>query len=317
MTTYIIRRLLLGIVTLVVVSILIFCLMRLLPGDPVVLYVGPDANLLSEEQLDVIRDRYHLNEPLAMQYFHWVGGIARGDLGQSIIYQQDVTSMVAQALPITLNIGLVALFIASVFGITFGVICAIRRGNGLDTLFSVSANLGITLPSFWVGILLIYVLGLKLDLLPTYGYISPFKDFWAHIQMMIMPVFCSSVFPIAILTRQTRSSMLEVVKQDYVRTAWAKGLRESVIVFRHVLKNGLIPVVTILGMHIGFMFGGAVLIESVFSIPGMGRMLRDGIMSMDYQVVQGSVLVIATIIVLVNIMVDITYGWIDPRIHYD
>lgn len=165
--------------------------------------------------------------------------------------------------------------------------------------------------------MLIYFLALKADLLPTYGFTSPLEDFGLHIQKMIMPVFCLAIACIGGLTRQTRSSILEVTRQDYVRTAWAKGLRERVIVIRHIIKNGLIPVVTTLGMYIGFSIGGIVLIESVFSIPGMGMLIRDAILALDYQVVQGAVLVMAVIIVLTNIAVDITYGWLDPRIRYD
>jgi peptide/nickel transport system permease protein len=197
------------------------------------------------------------------------------------------------------------------------VICAIKRGKWADTSLSVTANLGITLPNFWVGILLIYLLSLKLGLLPTYGYTSPFKDLWLNIQMLMMPLFCLSVHGIASLTRQTRSSILEVTRQDYIRTAWAKGLRERAIVMRHMIKNGLIPVVTTMGMHVSHVFGGSVLVETVFNIPGMGRMMKDAVMAKDYQVVQGGVLVIALVVVLTNILVDIIYGWLDPRIRYN
>jgi peptide/nickel transport system permease protein len=176
--------------------------------------------------------------------------------------------------------------------------------------------MGITLPSFWVGILLIYFFSLKLGWLPTFGYTSPFINFWLSTKQLIMPVFCLSVFLIASLTRQTRSSMLEVIKQDYIRTAWAKGLGERVIIIRHIIKNGLIPVVTTMGMHVSFFVGGAVLLETVFNIPGMGQLMRDSVFSRDYQVVQGGILIISMIIVFINIIVDVSYGWLDPRIRY-
>jgi len=237
-------------------------------------------------------------------------------MGRSIARQQSVSSLIVQCLPITINVGVYSIIISCIFGITFGVICAIKRGKWADNLFTVIANMGITLPAFWVGILLIYFLSIKLDLLPTYGYTSPFDDFWLNLKMLIMPEFCLSMFGIAGLTRQTRSSMLEVTRQDYIRTAWSKGLRERVIVIRHMIKNGLIPVITTMGMQVSFMFGGSVLVESVFNIPGMGRMMASAAMAMDYQVVQGGTLIIAMVIVLTNIMVDIAYGWIDPRIRY-
>ena len=316
MTTYIIRRLLQGVFVLVLVTVLIFCLMHVLPGDPISMYIGAEANIYSEEQLDILRAEYNLDKPLIIQYFLWIGGILRGDLGESIAEQMDVRTMIAKSLPKTINLAIFSLIISAAFGITFGTLCAIRRGKWPDTLFSVIANLGITLPNFWIGILLIYFLSFKLDLLPTFGYTSPFDDLWLNIQMLIMPVFCLAVFPIAALTRQTRSSMLEVTRQDYVRTAWAKGLRERVIITRHIIKNGLIPVVTTMGMQVSFLVGGSVLVETVFNIPGMGRMMVDGVTNNDYQVVQGTVLVTAVAIIITNIVVDIAYAWIDPRIRY-
>ena len=316
MTSYVIRRLLIGVVVLLLVSVLIFSLMHLLKGDPLVLYVGGRYSSFDKEQLVALSHKFGLDRPLVVQYFSWMNGLLHGDLGESIIFQQKVSTMVARALPVTFNLGVIAFIVSAIFGITFGVICAVRRGKWADTLFSVIANLGITLPVFWVGILLIYLLSLKLDLLPTYGYTSPFTDLWLNIKMLIMPVFCLSVFPIAALTRQTRSSMLEVTGQDYIRTAWAKGLRERVIVIRHMIKNGLIPVVTTMGVQVSFMFGGAVLVEIVFNIPGMGRMIMRAVMARDYQVVQAGVLIIAVVTVLTNIIVDIAYAWIDPRIRY-
>jgi peptide/nickel transport system permease protein len=316
MAAYIIRRLLLSIVVLLLVTLLVFLLMRMLPGDPILLYVGSGLSSYSQEQLDFYRHIYNLDKPLAAQYFLWLGGIFHGDLGKSITFQQSVSSIIAERLPVTINLGVYALIISGVLGITFGTVCAIKRGKWPDTLLSLIANLGITLPNFWVGILLIFLFSYTLNLLPTYGYTSPFDDLWLHIRMLIMPVFCLALFPIAALTRQTRSSMLEVTRQDYIRTAWAKGLRERIIVTRHIIKNGLIPVITTIGMQVSVLFGGAVLVETVFNIPGMGRMITDGVMGTDYQVVQGGVLIIAVMIILTNILVDITYGWIDPRIRY-
>ena len=257
-----------------------------------------------------------MNDPLVVQYFRWIGGVLQGDFGRSIAFQRPVTAIMAQRFPVTLNLAVLALLVSALAGPALGTIAAIRRGKWQDTTVSVLANLGITLPSFWVGIVLIYIFAYKLNWLPTYGYTSPSKDFGLHLKMLIMPVFCLSMFGIASQTRQARSSMLEVAHQDYVRTAWSKGLRERVIVTRHMLKNGLIPVVTALGMQVGFVFGGAVLVETVFNIPGIGRMMADGVANRDYQVVQGGVLLMALIVVITNIIVDIAYAWIDPRIRH-
>jgi peptide/nickel transport system permease protein len=179
------------------------------------------------------------------------------------------------------------------------------------------ANIGITLPAFWVGIILIYLLALKLGWLPVYGYTSPFKDFWLSTRQIIMPVICLALFPIASVCRQTRSSMLEVVHQDYIRTAWSKGLPERLIILRHALKNGLIPVITVFGLHVAVIIGGSVLIETVFNISGIGRLITQAIMQQDFQVVQACILIIAVMIVLANLAVDISYGWFDPRIRYN
>jgi len=302
-----------GLVVVWVVTVFIFLVMRLLPGDPLLLYLGTGA-FYTEEQLAELRHIYHLDQPLITQYAIWLGDLLHGDLGDSILTQQPITTLVAQRLPVTLNLSFLAFIISGTVGITFGTICALNRGKWADTLFSVIANLGITLPVFWVGIVLIYFLALRLDLLPAFGYTSPLKDFWLHIRQLIMPVFCLTVFPVASLTRQTRSSMLEVTRQDYIRTAWAKGLSQRIVITRHMIKNALIPVVTQMGLQVPFLIGGSVLVEQVFSIPGMGRMLVQGVTGSDYQVVQSGVVVIALAIVVVNIIVDIVYAWLDPRI---
>jgi peptide/nickel transport system permease protein len=318
MTAYILRRLILGLIVLVMATILIFLIMRLLPGDPLLLYLGQnDMGSYTEDQLVELRHQYGLDKSLVMQYTDWVNGIIHGNFGTSIFYKEDVGLLITERLPVTMHLGVLSFVTGAFFGILFGLICALRRGKWPDTVFTILSNIGITVPAFWVGILLVYLLSLKLGWLPTYGYTSPFTDFWLGTQQLIMPVFCLSLFSIASLTRQTRSSTLEVVRQDYIRTAWAKGLRERVIVIRHIIKNALIPVVTVMGMQVSLIFGGAVLIETVFNIPGMGRLMRDAVFGHDYQVVQAGVFIIAIVIVLTNIVVDISYGWFDPRIRYN
>ena len=318
MIAYIFRRLLQGLLVLILVTIFIFLIMRLLPGDPLMLYIAEkELEGISAADIDALRHKYGLDKPLAIQYFDWIGGVLTGDLGESILQEEMVTTLFKERIPVTLNMGILSILISITFGITFGLICALQRGKWPDTVFTVIANIGITAPQFWVGILLIYGLAVRLGLLPVYGYTSPFEDFGKSIQHMIMPVICLSLFSLASLTRQARSSTLEVIRQDYIRTAWAKGLRERVIVLRHILKNSLLPVVTMLGMHFGHIIGGSVLIETVFQIPGLGGLMRDAVFSHDYQIVQSGVLIISSIVILCNLIVDISYGWLDPRIKYD
>jgi len=318
MTTYVVRRLLQGVLVLIIVTLFVFLVMRLLPGDPLMLYVAQsELGSYTEEDMAKLRHEYGLDKSLPMQYIDWMGGILQGRLGTSIFLKENVTRLVAERVPITLHLGILSMILSGIFGVFFGLICALRRGKWPDTVFTVLANIGITAPSFWVGILLIYFLALKLGLLPVYGYTSPFTDFSLSSRQLVMPVFCLGLFSLAALTRQTRSSTLEIVRQDYIRTAWAKGLRERIIVLRHIIKNALIPVVTILGIQVGHVFGGAVLIETVFNIPGMGRLLRDAVFSHDYQIVQSGVLIISATVVLANLAVDISYGWFDPRIRYN
>ena len=317
MTAYIIRRLLLGIVVLLGLSVLAFGLMRLLPGDPLMLFVGSDEYAsYSPERIEIKRAEYGLDQPVVAQYFNWLGGVFRGDFGDSIALQRSVGKLITQRLPVTLDLAFFTLILCGLSGITLGTICALRRGKWLDSALSALANAGITIPSFALAIFMIYVFAIKLHWLPTYGYTPPFDDLGDNLRKLIMPVLCLSLFGTAALTRQTRSSMLEVIQQDYVRTAWSKGLRERTVVLRHVIKNGLIPVITTLGMQVSYIFGGAVVVEVVFAIPGMGRLIMDGVLNKDYMVVQGAVLVVGAIVVLVNLLVDIAYGWVDPRIRY-
>ena len=314
MTAYIVRRLALGVIVLFLATLIIFVMMHVLPGNPVDIITGGNSQSYGPKELAALKHEYNLDKPVILQYFYWIGGVLHGNFGKSLVNGESVAAMIGRRLPITLNLAIVAAIISAILGVTAGIISAIRRGKWLDTLFTTGANLGITLPNFWVGIVLIYLFSYKIHLLPTYGYVSPFTNYWQHLEHMVMPVFCLCLFGLASIARQTRSSMLEVVHQDYVRTAWAKGLTERVIVTRHMLKNSLIPVVTTMGMQISFMIGGAVLVETVFNIPGIGRMISDGVRGLDYPVVMGVVVVTAVIIVLVNIAVDVAYAFLDPRI---
>jgi peptide/nickel transport system permease protein len=317
MGAFVARRLLIGVLILILVTLLVFLVMRLLPGDPLLIFVAQSqTQSYTPEQIAELRHQYGLDKPLPMQYIDWMNGVLHGDLGKSILQSSDVSYLIKSSLPITAYLGFISVIISSILGIGFGVICALRRGKWVDNLVTVIANIGITVPAFWVGILLMYLFSLKLGWLPTGGFVSPFENFGDSMRKVIMPVICLSLFSIASLTRQTRSSMLEVVGQDYIRTAWAKGLSERIIILRHTIKNAMIPVITILGLQVSLVFGGSVLVETVFNIPGMGRLMANAVFSHDYQIVQAGVLIIALVVVLANLAVDISYGWFDPRIRY-
>ncbi len=318
MITYLVRRLLQTLVVLLLVSIIVFIALRTLPGNPVLMLVTRnELQEFTDEQIKALEREFGLDKPMVIQYFDWISGVLlRGDLGDSIVNRSPIAKLIMQRLPVTFHIGILAIILAIIIGVPAGVICAVRRGKWQDSIVTLIANIGITAPNFWVGMLMIYFFGLYLNLLPVFGYTSPFTNFGMSTSQIIMPVLCLAVFPIASITRQTRSSMLEVMRQDYIRTAWSKGLKERAVIIKHAIKNGLIPVVTLLGMMVGIVIGGSVLIESVFNIPGMGRLAVDAINNQDYPIVQGVVLLVATAVAMTNLLVDISYGWIDPRIRY-
>jgi peptide/nickel transport system permease protein len=318
MTTYIIRRLMQAALVVLIVSLMVFLLMRLLPGDPILMYVtSGDLQSISTEQIQHLKHELGMDRSLAVQYCDWLWHAVRGDLGKSILYHYSVMEEIGKRLPITLYLGLSAFIIGCIVGPLLGVISAVRRGTWIDSLVTILANIGITAPSFLIGIVLIYVLGLYLGLFPVYGYTSPFVDLWRNLRQSFMPILVFATFPVASAARQTRSSVIEVMQQDYVRTAWAKGLSERVIIVRHVLKNALTPVVTLQGMQLRNIIGGSVVIETVFAIPGMGKLAVDGMLSQDYTVVQGVILVMVVVVVLSNLIVDVLYGWLDPRVQYE
>jgi peptide/nickel transport system permease protein len=318
MTSYIVRRLMHAVLVVLIVSLLVFLLMRLLPGDPILMYVASgDLQSISKEEIAHLKHTLGMDRSLVVQYLDWLKNAVQGDLGKSLLYKYDVLGEIGHRLPITLYLGLIAFVIGCIIGPLLGIISAVRRGKWVDTLVTVIANVGITAPPFWFGIILIYVFSLYLRLLPVYGYTSPFVDLWRNVQQSIMPILVLATFPIASAARQTRSSVIEVMRQDYVRTAWAKGLSERMVIVRHVLKNALMPVVTLQGILLRNIIGGSVIVETVFAIPGMGKLVVDGMVSQDYTVVQGVILVVAVTVVVSNLIVDILYGWLDPRIQYE
>ena len=317
MTTYIFRRLIMAIVVVFIVSIFVFFAMRFLPGDPILMVLTPTENReFNEQQIAQIKHEFGLDRPLVIQYFSWVYNTFRGDLGTSIIERTPVSKKIFRSLPITLHIGLFAFMIGIIIGIPAGIICAVKRGTFIDTLVTSFSNFGITVPIFWLGLILIYVFGLYLKWLPVMGYTSPFTDFVMSTKQLIMPVICLALFPIASNARQTRSSMLEIMRQDYIRTAWSKGLKERAVIITHALKNGLIPVINLTGVGLSLIIGGTVIIEQVFNIPGMGRLTFTAITTQDYPYVQAIILIVAVAVSLINLLVDLVSAWMDPRIKY-
>jgi peptide/nickel transport system permease protein len=318
MTTYIIRRLVMAVIILFIVTLIVFFAIRLLPGDPLVIFLGQNAQQgnITQEQLDALRIEYGLDKPIIVQYGRWMGDLFRGNLGTSIYYHENVATLMGQRFPLTLHLGVLALVLNVVAGTLMGLAAAVRRGTWIDSLSTFLANIGVCIPIFWLALLLIYAFGLKLHWLPIHGYTSPIEDFWLNTRQIIMPVFCMAIGGLSTTARLTRSSMLEVTRQDYIRTAWAKGLRERTVIMRHALKNGLIPIVTVLGMGIGMVFAGSVIIETIFAIPGIGRLLVTSIFAQDYVVIQSGTMIIAMIIILSNLLVEISYVWLDPRIRY-
>jgi peptide/nickel transport system permease protein len=317
MPAYILNRFIQGLIVIIIASILVFLVMRLLPGDPIMLYLS-QANVanLGPEAIEALRVKFGLDKPMPQQYLDWMSHVLRGDFGMTIFRGVTVGKLLTECFPVTAYLGILAVIFSTVVAVTAGLICALRRGSWIDTVVTSLANVGISAPVFWMGILMIYLFSLNLGWLPTNGYTSPFTDFWLSTKKLIMPVFCLSVVSLSFITRQTRSSVLEIIRQDYIRTAWAKGLRERSVVIRHILKNSLIPIATLIGMQVTVIFGGSVLVETVFNIPGVGRMMVDAVFNKDYPIVQGGALIIAVIVVATNVIVDISYCWLDPRIRH-
>mgnify|MGYP000925301682 CR=1 FL=1 len=311
MFEFLLKRLATLLPTLVFVSMLIFGLQQLLPGDP--------AKVLAGEEQDPtviahLREKLHLDEPLPLRYLYWVGGVLRGDLGESVRNQQPVLDLVLQKLPVTLELAVLAMAFALCIGIPAGIVSAVGRGTVWDGAANAFALWGISTPNFWLGILLILLFSVQLGWLPASGYVSPFEDLGANLAAMVMPAFVLGNAIAAVLMRHTRSAMLQVLSADYVRTARAKGLRERVVVLRHALRNALVPIVTLGALEFGTLLSGAVLTEQVFTIPGFGKLIVDAVFNRDYAVVQGVVLVTASTYMLLNLLADLAYFAVNPRL---
>ena len=315
MATYILQRVLQMIPVMVLASIISFSIIFLLPGDPALLILGDQ--LASDRAIyEAKRAELGLDRPLPIQYLDWLGKTLRGDLGTSTRDRQPVIQGIRERLPVTLQLASLALLLALAISLPAGIISALRPGSKLDIAASLFAFSGIALPNFWFGILLIYLFAVFLRWLPPSGYVPFSEDPAQNLLRMLMPALTLGLGLSAVLMRQTRSSLLEVLHQDYMTTARAKGLGQKAVVLGHALKNALIPVVTVLGLQTGLLFGGAVITESIFSIPGLGRWAVDSITNRDFPVVQAVSLVLAVGVLLANLLADIAYAYIDPRIHY-
>jgi peptide/nickel transport system permease protein len=311
MLDYLVRRIATIVPTLVFVSMLIFGLQQLLPGDPAKILAGEeqDPNVVA-----YLHKKLHLDDPLPLRYGWWVAGVLRGDLGESIRNQQPVLDLVLQKLPVTVELALLAFTIALAIGIPAGIVAAVGRGTAWDWIANGFALWGISTPNFWLGILLILLFSVQLGWLPASGYVSPFEDLRANLAAMIMPAFVLGNAIAAVLMRHTRSAMLQVLASDYVRTARAKGLAEHKVVLRHALRNALVPIITLGALEFGTLLSGAVLTEQVFTIPGFGKLIVDAVFNRDYAVVQGVVLVTASAYIALNLIADVAYFAVNPRL---
>jgi len=313
MTDYLIKRLAQVVPTLVFVSMLIFGLQQLLPGDPAKILAGEEQD---PSVIAHLRVKLHLDEPLPMRYAYWVGGVLKGDFGESIRTQQPVLELVLQKLPVTIQLGAMAFVIAVLIGIPAGIIAAVGRGTWWDSAANAVALWGISTPNFWLGILLILLFSVHVGWLQETGYVSPFEDLKANLASMIMPAFVLGNALAAVLMRHTRSAMLQVMSSDYVRTARAKGLSERTVILKHALRNALTPVITLGALELGTLLSGAVLTEQVFTIPGFGKLIVDSVFNRDYAVVQGVVLVTATAYILLSLLADVAYFIVNPRLQH-
>ena len=311
MLSYLARRILIAIPTLILISIFVFALQKMLPGDPVLALAGDDRD---PETLARLRELYHLNDPIWMQYLQWVKGALQGDLGRSIRTGLPVSDMIAQKLPVTIQLAVMSMIFAAVIGIPAGILSAVKKGTVTDYVANVVALSGLSIPNFWLGIMLILLVSVKWQLLPASGYVPLSEDPLQSIKTMLMPSFVLGTALAASLMRHTRSAMLGVLRQDYVRTARAKGLAEHTVVMHHAFRNALTPVVTLAALLFGELIAGAVLTEQIFTIPGFGKMVVDAVFNRDYAVVQGVVLVTALGFMLMNLVADAAYVLLNPRL---
>lgn len=296
------------------VSFIVFLAINFIPGNPIRIMLGIEA---TEEMEAELKEEYGLNQPFIIRYFKWFGNFITGDFGKSIVTGNSINQEVITRFQVTLQLTILSVILSLIIAIPIGIISATKQNSIIDFIVRIGVLSGISLPSFALGILLILLMSKVFGWLPPFGFVNLWEDFYTSIQILILPVISLGVRLSASISRMTRSSMLEVLRKDYIRTAKAKGLKNSVITYKHALHNSLIPILTLVGLQIGYLFGGAVVIEQIFSLPGLGRYLLTGIYKRDYPVVMSAVLIIAISFALVNTIVDILYAFVDPRIKYN
>jgi peptide/nickel transport system permease protein len=318
MRTYIMRRLVSLVPILFGISIVVFVIMRMLPGDVAsMILAGSDGqSVASAEAIEELRVKLGLNQPLHIQYVTWITGLIRGDAGKSLWSERPVYQEISQRLPLTIQLAVMALSISLVIAIPIGILSALKQDTWVDYLFRVISIGGLSLPSFWIGTLTILALTLWFNWTPPLGYTGPTEDLSKNLQQLIWPALVIGYGNAAIVTRMTRSTMLEVLREDYVRTAKAKGLDMRTVLVAHAFRNALLPVITIAAIQLGHLLGGTVVMETIFTLPGVGRFLIDAIFHRDYPVVQTIVVLMGVLFITLNLMIDLIYGWLDPRIHY-
>lgn len=320
MRTYVIKRSLLFIPTLLIVTVLVFGILRIIPGDPALLILGGEEgdDDFTQQQLADLRAKLGTDKPIYVQYMVWVGNMLRGDFGTSYFYEGDqVIEDIVARLPVTVELGLLALVMASGVAIPMGVISAIKQDTIGDYATRVITIAGIALPNFWVAVMTIFFLILFFKWAPPLDYASPWEDPWTNFQQLIFPAFALGTSNMAFIARITRSAMLEVLHEDYIRTARSKGLKEATVIGRHALRNALLPVVTLTGYEFGRLISGTVIIEVIFLVPGMGRLLITSITQRDFPIIQAIIVLIAVVVLVLNLLLDLTYGWLNPRIRYN
>lgn len=313
MGTYIIRRALATIPVLVVVALIVFALVHFAPGDPAAIIAGTFA---SEEQVNRIREQLGLNEPLPVQLGIWFKNIVQGDLGTSLSGKKPVLEMIRDRMLPTFAVAILTDIFAVALGVPLGILAAWKANTWIDRVVMVFSTIGYSIPLFWLGFILMYVFAVRLEIVPVAGYVHPGENLGAFFHRLVLPVLATGLVVMALITRMTRATVLEVLGEDYIRTARAKGLVESTVLIRHALRNAILPIITVIGVGFALLLGGVVVTENVFAIPGLGRLLVNAISHRDYPVIQGTILVLSAIYAVVNLMVDISYAFLDPRIRY-
>lgn len=311
MTVFLLKRLFIGLLTLAVASMVVFAVMELLPGDPARLMLGMNA---TAESVAALRTQMGLDDPIHLRYLNWVGGMLVGDFGRSFTYSAPVISLIAERAVVSIPLALIALFLSTIIAIPVGIFAAARRGRTGDTISMGAAQVGVAVPNFWFALMLVYVFAVWLQLVPAGGFPGWGGGLWPGLRALILPAIALALPQAAILARVTRSAMLEVLGEDYIRTARAKGMPRRYVLWRHALRNAMIPVLTIMGLQFAFLLAGTIIIENVFYLPGLGRLVFQAISQRDLIVVEGVVMLLVASVILINLLVDICYAVVDPRL---